>query len=96
MFKGIIPGKRTASIDFQIVSPLSDSHGKENEPNPPYVQIPVPSATRVASKPKTDKSKTKKSSASTAMVSEHPAEMEQAFDKLLVSIDHPAYHRDVY
>lgn len=86
MFKGIIPSKRTASIDFQMVTPLGDSHGKENEPHPPFVQISVPSSTsRATNKPKTEKSKTKKGSPSAITIAEQLGEMDEAFDKLLVS-----------
>lgn len=86
MFKGIIPSKRTASIDFQMVTPLGDSHGKENEPHPPFIQVSVPSSTsRATNKPKTEKSKTKKGSPSAVTLAEQLGEMDEAFDKLLVS-----------
>lgn len=85
MFKGIIPSKRTASIDFQMVTPLGDSNGKENEPNPPFVQISVPTSTRGPNKhQKTEKSKNKKGSPTVGTVPDQQGEMEQAFDKLLV------------
>lgn len=86
MFKGIIPSKRTASIDFQMVTPLGDSHGKENEPHPPFIQVSVPSSTsRATNKPKTEKSKAKKGSPSAITLAEQLGEMDEAFDKLLVS-----------
>jgi len=89
MFKGILPSKR-ASPDFTMVTPLGDSavNGKENHPDP--TQIPLPTTKPV--KPTANKTKTftmRKPPQTKGKDSEQAldgAGMEQAFDRLLVSV----------
>lgn len=80
MFKGILPGKRVPSSEFEILTGTSDNtpNGKENALLPPQPMRPT---NRVVSGVKAMKLKGGKER-------EQPTEaavMNQAFDKLLVS-----------
>ncbi|THH13141.1 hypothetical protein EW146_g7046 [Bondarzewia mesenterica] len=87
MFKGILPGKRMPSMEFTMVTPLGDSasNGKENQPH--IVTIPSsPNKIKTSKSMFLDKTKHKKGAAPVA----EPGEMNQAFDRLLDSLQIPS------
>ncbi|KAJ8503524.1 hypothetical protein ONZ45_g10778 [Pleurotus djamor] len=98
MFKGILPShKRVASTEFTMVTGLGDSmpNGKENKPQGNYLapskgRPPIVSAKSYGQPVEKEKKKRLEKKQTMVAPEQHPAEMNQDFDKLLDDLQIPS------